>query len=192
MKTLLTLFVLFFSSSVFADNISDFEIEGMSIGDSLLDYFSEEEIKSKKKFPYPDKNYVGIVFSNLSFYQNYETVQFTYNLNENYKIIRISGKVYFKDNINDCYRQKDEIVSEISGIFSKNVKIENFKEALSKRADKSGKSFGTTTNFYLNPNEKGDFVQVMCRDYSEEVKRKDALNVEIWAKEYTEYRKTLK
>ena len=44
MKTLLTLFVLLFSTSVFADNISDFEIEGISIGDSLLDYFSEEEI----------------------------------------------------------------------------------------------------------------------------------------------------
>ena len=45
MKTLLTFFVLLFSSSVFAEDISDFEIEGISIGDSLLDYFSEKEIK---------------------------------------------------------------------------------------------------------------------------------------------------
>ena len=44
MKILLTLFVLLFSSSVVADDISDFEIEGMSIGDSLLDYMTEEEI----------------------------------------------------------------------------------------------------------------------------------------------------
>ena len=44
MKTLLILFVLLFSSSVIAEDISDFEIEGISIGDSLLDYFSEEEI----------------------------------------------------------------------------------------------------------------------------------------------------
>ena len=44
MKTFLTLFVLLFSSSVVAEDISDFEIEGMSIGDSLLDYFSKEEI----------------------------------------------------------------------------------------------------------------------------------------------------
>jgi hypothetical protein len=29
---------------VFPEDISDLEIEGMSIGDSLLDYFSEEEI----------------------------------------------------------------------------------------------------------------------------------------------------
>ena len=44
MKILLTLFVLLFSSSVVAEDISDFQIEGMSIGDSLLDYFSEKEI----------------------------------------------------------------------------------------------------------------------------------------------------
>ena len=29
-----------------ADDIQDFQIEGMSIGDSALDYFSEEEIKN--------------------------------------------------------------------------------------------------------------------------------------------------
>ena len=44
MKILLTLFVLLFSPSVLAEDISDFQIEGMSVGDSLLDYFSEEEI----------------------------------------------------------------------------------------------------------------------------------------------------
>ena len=46
MKILLTLFVLLFSSSMFAEDISDFQIEGMSIGDTLLDYFNEEEINS--------------------------------------------------------------------------------------------------------------------------------------------------
>ena len=48
MKILLTLFVLFFSSSVFAEDYikSKYEIEGMSLGDSLLDYYSENEIKN--------------------------------------------------------------------------------------------------------------------------------------------------
>ena len=49
MKTFLTLFVLLFSSSVVAEDISDFQIEGMSIGDSLLDYFSEKKIRNNKK-----------------------------------------------------------------------------------------------------------------------------------------------
>ena len=49
MKILLTLLVMLFSSSVFADDISDFQIEGISIGDSLLNYFSEEKIINSKQ-----------------------------------------------------------------------------------------------------------------------------------------------
>ena len=58
MKKLSTfLFLIFFSFSAlsFADDISDLKIEGISIGDSLLDYFSEEEIKKeieKRKYMY--------------------------------------------------------------------------------------------------------------------------------------------
>ena len=45
-KLLVFLFSLFFLSSppVFADDISDFSIEGMSVGDSLLDYMTEDQI----------------------------------------------------------------------------------------------------------------------------------------------------
>ena len=45
-KLLILLFAILFlsSPSVFADDISDFEIEGMSIGDSLLDYMTKDEI----------------------------------------------------------------------------------------------------------------------------------------------------
>jgi len=45
MKKLLILlfsFFLFGLSSVFADDISDFQIEGISIGDSLLHYMTED------------------------------------------------------------------------------------------------------------------------------------------------------
>ena len=59
MKTFLTFFFLFFSSTVMADDISDFQIEGMSIGDSLLDYFSEEKINKNtinEFFDYDSEN----------------------------------------------------------------------------------------------------------------------------------------
>ena len=78
MKILLTLFVMFFSSSVFADDISDFEIEGMSIGDSLLDYMSEEEIvegieKTKDMYHFlnePDKYSEVYKWNNLKIYND--------------------------------------------------------------------------------------------------------------------------
>ena len=47
MKKLLGILVLglFLTTPSWADDIRDFQIEGMSIGDSLLDYFSKDKIK---------------------------------------------------------------------------------------------------------------------------------------------------
>ena len=49
MKNLLGVVVLglFLITPSWADDITDFQIEGMSVGDSLLDYVSKEEIKKK-------------------------------------------------------------------------------------------------------------------------------------------------
>ncbi len=46
MKTVLAVLILTFSlqSMIKAEDISDFEIEGISIGDSLLDFFSKNQI----------------------------------------------------------------------------------------------------------------------------------------------------
>ena len=49
MKKLLLILILTlsFQSLAKADDISDFQIEGMSIGDSALDYFTKDEITKK-------------------------------------------------------------------------------------------------------------------------------------------------
>ena len=86
MKILLTLFVLFFSSSVFADDISDFQIEGMSIGDSLLDYMTVDEIKQNTLPYFPDKRkyYIVGMFDNL---KNFDQVEiYLKSKDKNYEI----------------------------------------------------------------------------------------------------------
>ena len=47
--------VLLLNSNAYANNIEDFELEGVSIGNSLLDYFSEEEIINNSKYIYENK-----------------------------------------------------------------------------------------------------------------------------------------
>ena len=46
MKKFLTIiFLVLFSTNIsYAEDISDFQIEGISVGDSLLDHYSEREI----------------------------------------------------------------------------------------------------------------------------------------------------
>ena len=59
MRLILIMLVLIFSlqSKTKADNIRDFQIEGMSIGDSALDYFSEDEIKNNLVDWYKDNKF---------------------------------------------------------------------------------------------------------------------------------------
>ena len=73
MKTFLTFFILLFSSSVIAEDISDFQIEGMSIGDSLLDYMTEETIKTeiaRTRYMY---TYLTEEFAQVFLHKNFET-----------------------------------------------------------------------------------------------------------------------
>ena len=68
MKKLSTyLFLIFFSfqTSSLADDIRDFQIEGMSVGDSLLDFFSEEEIKNNISECYKKQNEITEELSNI-------------------------------------------------------------------------------------------------------------------------------
>ena len=62
MKKLLGILVLglFLITPSQADDVQDFQIEGMSIGDSLLEFFSKEEIKENKYFLYDTKKFATI------------------------------------------------------------------------------------------------------------------------------------
>ena len=72
MKRLFLILILTFSfqSLSKADDIGDFEIEGISIGDSLLDYLSEDEINnSRRNYGSNLKYYVVGISKNIEIYE---------------------------------------------------------------------------------------------------------------------------
>ena len=167
-----------------ADDIRDFQIEGMSIGDSLLDYFSEEKIINKKIFYYKNNKFAGINFYNLSFFEVYDEIQFVYKPNDKkYKIYGIDGVLDFKNNINACFKKKDEIVVKLSGLFKKAARLEDW-GTVKHQHDKSGKSLATVTSFNF---ADGSQVKVVCTDWSEEMGFTDALKVVINSKEFSNF-----
>ena len=70
MRIFLAVLVLIFSfqSWTKADDISDFEIEGMSIGDSALKYYSESQIKANKQNWYKGKKYSTSAINDIQIY----------------------------------------------------------------------------------------------------------------------------
>ena len=76
MRVFIAVLILIFNlqSLTKADDIRDFEIEGMSIGDSLLDHVNKSELK-EFVFPYSKKTFKGVIFHNLS--NDYDAIQFS-------------------------------------------------------------------------------------------------------------------
>ena len=119
MKRFLAILVLglFLITPSQADDIRDFQIEGVSLGDSLLDYITKQEIESKKKTDYKSKKFSRTYFS-LPEFEIYEGLQVHFKTSDKkYKIYNISGIIDFEDNIENCYKKKDEIVIELSNFF---------------------------------------------------------------------------
>ena len=108
LSTCLFLILFSFSAPSFADDIRDFQIEGMSIGDSLLDYMSKDEIKkAEQNSTYmKDKKYI-VIFSPIVS-EIYDDIQITYQPEDsNYLIHSIDGKIEFEDNIKGCKKKNE-------------------------------------------------------------------------------------
>ena len=75
-----------------ADNIKEFEIDGMSIGNSLLDFFTENEINKSTDESYKDKTFITKTFwANSS--SIYEVYQISFKRSDKKKIIYSIGGV---------------------------------------------------------------------------------------------------
>ena len=184
MKRLLLILILTFSFQALtkADDISDFQIEGMSIGDSLLDYFSEEEIKASTLNYYNDNKFTPVEFEFLPIFKTYDAVQYNYKTGgKKYIIHSIAGLIDFPNNIKDCYKKKDEIVKELKKVF---INATSFDRKNSKHTNKSVKGKITSTYFDL---EFGDRASVQCYDWNKETNYIDHLRIGIRTKEFKEF-----
>ena len=171
MKIILTLFVLLFSSSVFADDISDFQIEGMSIGDSLLDYMSKEEIKSEIKSNRYMYDYLNEDFGEVYLYDELHTYSymsfFVKPDDKKFLIYRFRGLIDYIEDSKGCHKKQNEIVEEISEIFNDAKKSE---QSIKSRHDPSGKSTVDKVIFTFN---SGDQIQIQCTNYEENLRMKN-------------------
>jgi len=187
LSTYLFLVLFSFSALSFGDDIRDYQIEGMSIGDSLLEYFSEIEIKkSIQNTQYPGSDrYIIVTFNDLEQFEIYSSVQMDFKKNDKkYFIGAMMGALEF-ENINDCYEKQKEIVGEIALLFP-NAKSADAEQV--KNFDQTGKSTSYLYEFYLS---SGDIVQISCDDWSEEMTKThflvDALGVSLMNKEYSDF-----
>jgi len=124
MKKLFIIIIFFISFQALskADDIRDFEIEGMSIWDSLLDFMTENQIKdalkSKFSFYYTDKFVTISGWDIKDKFTTYDNVGFVLKLDdESYKIFALEGTFVTQNgNIQDCYKKQNTIANDVKKI----------------------------------------------------------------------------
>ena len=152
MKKLLAILILILTLQTpsQADDISDFHIEGISVGDSLLDYFSKEKIEIEKKseyvFIYKDNKFMDIgigpdpqQWSLVKEFDLYDDATITIKPNDkSYEIYSITGRI-FCNNIKVCKSKQKEITSELKILFGDQTRFETLKTP--HPLDETGNSF---------------------------------------------------
>ena len=186
LSTYLFLILFSFSTSSFADDIRDFQIEELAIGDSLLNIFSKEEIDSIEPTYYPDSRKFHDLPIVSHKFKDYDQVSFGLKRDdEKYIIYSLSGDLYYENDFKNCMKKKEEILKEATSLFTKQ-KRSDYRYVYSEIDD--GKSFSETTDFIFKDKSR---LRIYCTDWTLETERKrefsDMLSVNAVSYEYLKW-----
>ena len=182
-KILLLLFLSFFINLYAqAEDIKDFQIGGISLNDSLLNTFTEKEIKkAKRKTGFKSKKYsMYAFFGDFNPYD--QLVIYTERKDKSYIIKSVAGFMKFEKNWEGCLKEQEEVSNQVQELFS------NTKKTVKEFAhpnDKTGNSFEKDVIFALNTGEEiGSACQKWGTKYKAKRGSKDSIQVFMDSKEY--------
>ena len=166
-----------------ADSIKDFQIEGISIGDSALRYYTQDQIIKNSRDYYKDKTFTPTQNISPNTFQQYDFFDYTFKTNDkNYLMTSIAGIISYENkDINDCYDKMDEIDNDINKLLNSFKRTSGYK--IKSKSDPSGKST------YSQINYKGDdgVINITCYDNSSRSTSMSFLSISVRTKEFSEF-----
>ena len=189
LSTYLFLFLFSFSAPSFADDISELQIEGISIGDSLLDHMSKEEIITQIENNKPLYHYTTDEFGQVYKYDGLQTYFmmsfFVKPDDKNFIIYAIGGSLPHAEDINSCYKKMSEISKEFSATYKNAKKKER---TFNHPVDQTGRSKVKEVYFRFS---SGHEIRIICMDFEESLRIKnnwiDGLDITIQRKEVIDW-----
>ena len=167
-----------------ADDISEFEIEGMSIGDSILKFYALSDFNNYYIGTYPKSDdYVTYeIYKDLSkikFY-TYDSVTVTWKKNDKEKkIVAVSGIKLYPKKLKQCLKKRDQIVEKHKEIL--NFTSETHYEMT---YGEGNDSIGYVVDLKI----QGGSIRTWCTDWDSKTEEEnnwdDDLNVSIETKEF--------
>ena len=188
MRVFIAVLVLIFSlqSWTKADDIRDFQIEGISLGDSALKILSKEKLEEDKidGFIYEDKRFYATEAISSNNFQIYNSIELHLKAKDsNYIIYSISGKIIYKDNYEGCVLELENILPDLKQTFP-NAKVEDVGVDIWKNYN--NQEIKTKSYFLQLPS--GDEIALECYDQPpERTNNYDSLKISIDNKEFVNF-----
>ena len=163
----------------------------MSVGDSALDYFSENEIKNfltdDTTYYYQNSRFVLIGIYDRKFLNTYKTLGITIKKDDNkFKIYSIAGQNYNFENLNECSIKQEEIFEQLKELFqtSSSRKIPEEKYYSSQKLAGKQKAM----EFFITD---GSMVRVICYELNKKFREianwENKLEVILNSKEFNDF-----
>ena len=162
MKTFLSVLILIFTlqSWTNAEDIKDFEIEGISIGDTALKILNRNQILEEFKIGKDEYSWTD---------QKCKDPEFI--------IYAITGQIDYKD-VKKCLEKRNEIEKVFDDMFG-NTKKDKWKQKHTQ--DETGKS---AVHWIVYSFKSGDKVELVCFEMAKHMKQPSGLDVGIVSEEY--------
>ena len=168
--SLYILLVLIWCHVGLADDIKNFEIEGMRVGESALNYFTKEEIENGKQpqqYPGSDRYIISNIFEHKNF-EKYVQIQINYLKDDaEYHMGGILGSSPY-DDIKLCLKDKDVMENKMDKFFDVPAKQTATQD---KHYDQTGNSKTHITQYFL----KNGLVLITCDDWSTKMTNEENL-----------------
>ena len=194
-KLLRILFLgLMYCNISFAEDITDFQVEGMSLGNSLLEYYSKKKILNETTYENEQGNNKEVGFLYLDGdngeFKNYRRIKIGYKTkSENYKIILITAFVDINKDINKCIAKKKEITKDLENLFN-NLDLEEY--GWKQHSFDATSRTNSSVIYFPTSSTYRPFVRAICYDWSKKSGYDDQLRVELVSSEYYEWLSSLK
>ena len=169
-------FIFSFQSWTKAEDIRDFEIEGMSIGDSLLNHFNERTIINNINNSIRGKFYISSIRDTK--FKDYDSIDFYLKSNDKkYEIHAINAMIYYDNQIDKCKIKKKEVLNNLENILK--IKFLTFEGK--HNLDNESKTY---QSFYRFSNDAN--IRVECYSWINNTKKKynfvDNLSISLVSK----------
>jgi hypothetical protein len=165
-----------------ADDIKEFQLDVISLGDSALKYFTKNELKnSSEEFFYKNKTF-KYYFLNTYKFKPYDGIQVTVKPNDpNYIIYGLDGVTSIK-NFEECKIKMDDVSKELKKISSSRSQFDKGKHPM----DKTGNSNYERIVFYFS----NGFAEIICFDMSKKFEAEgkyDRFSVSLGLNEFRKF-----